>query len=83
MKKALMYASVASMIQQFNMNNIKILQDLGYKVDVACNFEFGSTISNEKIEKLKKDLKDIDVDFYQIPVPRKILILKIWYYLIN
>ena len=76
MKKALMYASVASMIQQFNMNNIKFLQDLGYKVDVACNFEFGSTISNEKIEKLKKDLKDIDVDFYQIPVPRKIFDFK-------
>ena len=76
MKKALMYASVASMIQQFNMNNIKILQDLGYKVDVACNFKFGSTISNEKIEKLKKDLKDIDVDFYQIPVPRKIFDFK-------
>lgn len=48
MKKALMYASVASMIQQFNMNNIKLLQELGYEVDVACNFEFGSTISKEK-----------------------------------
>ena len=29
MKKALMYASVVSMIQQFNMNNIKLLQELG------------------------------------------------------
>ena len=72
MKKALMYASVASMIQQFNMNNISLLQDLGYKVDVACNFEFGSTITDEKIEKLKEQLKKMDVNFYQIPVPRKI-----------
>lgn len=72
MKRALMYASVASMIQQFNMNNIKILQGLGYKVDVACNFEFGSTISNEKIDKLKLHLTEIGVDFYHIPVPRKI-----------
>lgn len=72
MKKALMYASVASMIQQFNMENIKLLQELGYKVDVACNFDFGSTISNEKIEALKKDLKEMQVDFYHIPVPRKI-----------
>ena len=72
MKKALMYASVASMIQQFNMNNISLLQELGYKVDVACNFEFGSTISHEKIECLKESLKEMNVDFYHIPVPRKI-----------
>lgn len=72
MKKALMYASVASMIQQFNMNNISLLQELGYKVDVACNFEFGSTITDEKIEKLKEQLKRINVDFYHIPIPRKI-----------
>ena len=76
MKKALMYASVASMIQQFNMNNISLLQELGYKVDVACNFEFGSTITNEKIEKLKGQLKEMNVDFYQIPVPRKITDIK-------
>lgn len=76
MKRALMYASVASMIQQFNMNNIKLLIELGYKVDVACNFEFGSTISNEKIELLKNDLKDLNVDYYHIPVPRKITDLK-------
>lgn len=76
MKKALMYASVASMIQQFNMNNISLLQELGYKVDVACNFEFGSTITNEKIEKLKDQLTKMNVNFYQIPVPRKITDIK-------
>lgn len=76
MKRALMYASVASMIQQFNMNNISLLQELGYKVDVACNFEFGSTISQEKIEALKTKLKEIDVDFYHIPIPRKITDIK-------
>ena len=54
MKRALMYASVASMIQQFNMNNIQILLDLGYEVDVACNFKTGSTISDEKIKELSK-----------------------------
>lgn len=39
MKKALMYASVASMIQQFNMDNIRLLMDGGYQVDVACNMK--------------------------------------------
>lgn len=72
MKRALMYASVASMIQQFNINNIKILQDLGYQVDVACNFQFGSTISQEKVEKLKADLNIMHINYYHIPVPREI-----------
>lgn len=76
MKRALMYASVASMIQQFNMSNIKLLQELGYEVDVACNFEFGSTISNERIESLKKQLNEMNVHFYHVPIPRKITDLK-------
>ena len=39
MKRVLMTATVPSMIGQFNMNNIKILQELGYKVDVAYSLE--------------------------------------------
>ena len=38
MKKALMLATVASMIEQFNMGNIELLQNLGYKVDIAAKF---------------------------------------------
>ncbi|QUO31231.1 glycosyltransferase [Faecalicatena sp. Marseille-Q4148] len=72
MKKALVFASVASMIQQFNMNNIRLLQELGYQVDVACNFKFGSSISDEKIRELKKTLEELHVGYYHIPVPRKI-----------
>ena len=33
-KKALMLASVASMIDLFNEDNINVLLELGYKVDV-------------------------------------------------
>ena len=76
MKKALMFASVASMIQQFNMENIKLLQSLGYKVDVACNFQFGSTITQEKIEKLKQELRNLSVEYHDIPIPRKISNIK-------
>lgn len=72
MKKALMFASVASMIEQFNMSNIQILIELGYKVDVACNFKFGNTISNDKINQLKKKLCEMNVEYYHIDVPRKI-----------
>ncbi|MCR0265378.1 glycosyltransferase [[Clostridium] innocuum] len=76
MKKALIYASVASMIQQFNMNNIILLQDMGYEVDVACNFELGSTISNDKIEQLKRNLMRINVKYFHLPIPRKVTMLK-------
>lgn len=72
MKRALMYASVASMIQQFNMDNIKLLQELGYKVEVACNFMFGNTISDEKIQLLKDELDHLNVKYYHIPIPRKL-----------
>ena len=35
MKRALLVASVASMVDQFNMQNIKLLKELGYHVDVV------------------------------------------------
>lgn len=66
MKKALIIASVPSMIEQFNMNNIKILQELGYKVDVATNFQNSGTISKERTEELKKELASINVKCYNV-----------------
>lgn len=76
MKKALIYTSVASMIEQFNMENIKLLRRQGYQVDVACNFKHGSTIPTRKIRELKQKLKQMNVTAYHIPIPRKILSLK-------
>ena len=37
-RRVLMVATVPSMIGQFNMNNIKILLDMRYEVDVATDF---------------------------------------------
>lgn len=67
-----MVASVASMIDQFNMANIKLLQGLGYKVHVACNFEEGNTTNEKRINRFKKELTAKGVDFFQVPIPRKI-----------
>ena len=75
MKKALMYASVASMIQQFNMDNIRLLMDGGYQVDVACNMKEGSTISAEKIQAMEQTLREMGCGVYHIPVPRKVTAL--------
>lgn len=66
MKKALIIASVPSMIEQFNMNNIKILQELGYQVDVATNFQNSGTISEERTEEFKKELASINVKCYNV-----------------
>ena len=78
-KKALMYASVASMIQQFNMDNIRLLQELGYEVDVACNMKQGSTNTDEKVSLMKSELETMGVHVYHIPVPRSITNIKdIW-----
>ena len=71
--KVLLLASVASMIDQFNMSNIEILQNLGYEVDVACNFEEGNTCSTERIAELKKRLASINVNYFQIDFTRKVM----------
>lgn len=72
MKRALMYASVASMIDLFNMNNIKILKELGYEVDVACNFEDGSITSDERVSEFRKELIELGIKTYNIPIPRNV-----------
>ena len=72
MKKALIVASVASMIDQFNIPNIKLLRELGYEVHVACNFLEGNTCSDERIAALKKKLTDMSVGFYQLPFSRSV-----------
>lgn len=73
MKKALILASVASMIEQFNMGNIKVLQELKYEVHVATNFIDSGTITRERAEELKNKLKDLNVKYYQIDFDRNVL----------
>lgn len=70
-KKVLMVASVASMIGQFSMDSIVLLQELGYEVHVACNFDKGSTWKAENSKELKKRLSEIGVKTYQIDFSRK------------
>lgn len=53
MKKALMIASMASMLENFNTNNIELLHELGYKVTLAANFEKEDSNSRERVCKFK------------------------------
>lgn len=71
-KKVLILTSVASMIQQFNMENINILLNLGYNVEVACNFINGNTCNKESIDSLLENLDELNVTYYQIDFNRNI-----------
>lgn len=77
MKKALQLASVASMIDQFTMPNIRILQSLGYQVDVAANFTNPGTITIERAIELKKKLHDMQVRVFDIAIPRSLNLINI------
>lgn len=72
-KKVLVAASVASMIDQFNIPNIRLLLELGYEVHVACNFLEGNTCDRHRIGKLKKRLMEMSVPYHQWDCPRKMI----------
>ncbi len=72
MKRVLMVASVVSMIESFNRDNIRILQEMGYEVHVATNFEWGSMYSKEKITRIRESLQREGVSMFQIDFERDI-----------
>lgn len=69
-KKVLMVCTTASMIGNFNLPNIELLQGQGYQVEVACNFKNGSNWADEDSVKLKDCLKGKGVKCYQIDFAR-------------
>lgn len=81
--KALMLASVASMIDLFNSDNIKILSYLNCKVDVAANFQEGSITSKARVDEYRNELRSQGIDVVDVPIPRSVFcvgkILKSYY----
>ena len=71
MEKVLITASVASMIDLFNRDNIRILQEMGKEVHVASNFAFGSITSQHRVEQCKKELEQAGVIVHHVPIPRR------------
>lgn len=65
MKRALLVASIEGFIASFEMNNIKLLQEMGYEVHVACN-EIG-TKKNHKEQLSKAGVIIHQVDFARNP----------------
>ncbi|MDE7310113.1 MAG: glycosyltransferase [Eubacterium sp.] len=71
-KRVLLLASVASMIDQFNMPNIRLLLGMGLEVHVACNFIEGNTCDKNRLEKLKERLTQMRVVWHQWDCPRNL-----------
>ncbi|MDE7313777.1 MAG: glycosyltransferase [Eubacterium sp.] len=69
-QKVLVLASVASMIGQFNLPNIRLLQELGCEVHVACNFKKGNTCDEKELEALREKLHKMHVIVHQWSCPR-------------
>ena len=71
-KHALLIANSASMIDHFNKDNIRILQDMGYTISVAANFQEGNSSTVERIHAFASELAAQDIEIIDLPIPRKI-----------
>ncbi len=76
MRRILMLSTVASMQDQFNMANIRMLRHMKCEVHVACNFVTGNNTSPQRIAAFQKELSDIGVTCHQIDFARNPLHLR-------
>lgn len=75
--KVLIITHEASMLQQFNLENIKILLGQGAEVHLAANFKSKkNTISAEKMKKFERNMTNIGVKIHQIDFERRLGTLK-------
>lgn len=70
MKKVALITSVASMVEQFNMQNIRILEGLGCNVTVISNFADPGSISVEESRKFMKELNQQGIKTYDVHFKR-------------
>lgn len=70
MKKILMLATVPSMIGQFNTENMRILQKIGYEVEIGCNFDDRSVWSQTRVRDFVSQMQKMKITMHQIDFPR-------------
>ena len=72
-KKALMTASMASMLDNFNRNNIKLLLELGYTVTLAANFNAEEDSSPPgKLQRFRQEMEEKGCRVVHIDFSRKL-----------
>ncbi|MBD5145978.1 MAG: glycosyltransferase family 4 protein [Ruminococcus sp.] len=64
------------MIYSFNMNNVSLLEELGYKVDISCNFGKENPMDTQKVTEFCKILDDKEITIFKTECPRKISAIK-------
>ncbi len=75
-RKVLIAVSVASMIDQFNLPNIRLLLEMGFEVHVACNFKEGNTCDRDQLNDLLKLLLRMQVQCHQWDCSRNVYSIK-------
>lgn len=73
MKKVLIVSTIAPTIAQFNMSNIYILIEMGYQVDVACDYRNREIWPLNKVIEFENKIKQLGGKTYQISFSRKCL----------
>ena len=71
-EKVLVVTSVASMADQFLIPSFRVLQELGYEVHLACNFEKGNNCTPQRVADLKERLEGMDVTYYHVDFARNV-----------
>lgn len=71
-KKMLMLSTTAAMSEQFNKNNIEILEKIGYEVHVAGNYKKGNPIPDDRIKAFCGWLRKHNGRSINIPSTRKV-----------
>ena len=72
MGKALIIASMASMIDNFNRNNIELLKKMGYDITLAANFKTEDINSEEKTKKFIEEMRSRGYRIVHIDFSRKL-----------
>ncbi|WP_084485241.1 glycosyltransferase [Serinicoccus marinus] len=70
-EKVVVVASVASMIENFNLPNLHQLKSLGLEVHVAANFQSGNTVDDTRLKDLKNELESWGFVWHQIDFSRR------------
>ncbi|WP_407370310.1 glycosyltransferase family 4 protein [Carnobacterium sp.] len=70
MEKVLILASIAPMIESFNVPNINLLQDEGYEVHVLANFKDDNKEANERNQHFRNQLEQQGVKVFDVAINR-------------
>ena len=81
--KVLITTTTPYMIKQFLMNDIRMLKELGYEVEVATNFSTFGVISQEVLDQFKVTLEEGNVIIHNICFTRSIFEVNKFYKIIN